>query len=267
MADEAKSAVSASHNSGESDKHTIRSIASSLCKRIDVGTAILPKPLFSEWLKRFKHRVHLEIRPLGLGPESITHHPIGREHDDQASLLGRVVDGVQPRQTRPTRQTRKRQCECPSASDKFTTIGIFDHLFLDVLTLSGVALFWPLKFKIKGFVKSGSWVEDVIFVVLFLYKLLKPVNQYYALLMALFLLLAVPITLINELFHVAVLVLLNSAEPSHSLVSLFLELHEHGIFVSQIFWGLWLFPMGYLVFRSGFLPKFLGVLLIIGCPG
>lgn len=50
MVDEAKSAVSASHNSGESDKHTIRSIASSLCKRIDVGTAILPKPLFSEWL-------------------------------------------------------------------------------------------------------------------------------------------------------------------------------------------------------------------------
>ena len=106
-----------------------------------------------------------------------------------------------------------------------------------------------------------------IFVVLFLYKLLKPVNQSHALLMALFLLLAVPITFINELFHVAVLVVLNSTEPSHSLVSLFLELHEHGIFVSQIFWGLWLFPMGYLVFRSGFLPKFLGILLMIGCMG
>jgi hypothetical protein len=106
-----------------------------------------------------------------------------------------------------------------------------------------------------------------IFVVLFLYKLLKPVNQNHALLMALYLLLAVPITFINELFHVAVLVLLNSTEPSYDLVSFFLELHEHGIFISQIFWGLWLFPMGYLVFRSGFLPKFLGVLLVIGCMG
>jgi hypothetical protein len=106
-----------------------------------------------------------------------------------------------------------------------------------------------------------------VFVVVSLYKLLKPVNHKHAFLMALFLLLAVPITMINELFHVAVLVLLKSAEPSHSLVSLFLELHEHGIFVSQIFWGLWLFPMGYLVFRSGFLPKFLGVLLMIGCVG
>jgi hypothetical protein len=106
-----------------------------------------------------------------------------------------------------------------------------------------------------------------IFVVLYLYKLLKPVNQNHALLMVLFLLLAVPITFINELFHVAVLVLLNSAEPSQGLVSFFLELHEHGIFVSQIFWGLWLFPMGYLVFRSGFLPKFIGILLMIGCMG
>jgi len=106
-----------------------------------------------------------------------------------------------------------------------------------------------------------------IFVVLYLYKLLKPVNQTHALMMVLFLLLAVPITLVNELFHVAVLVLLNSAEPSHQLVSLFLELHQHGIFVSQIFWGLWLFPMGCLVFKSGFLPKILGILLMIGCMG
>lgn len=106
-----------------------------------------------------------------------------------------------------------------------------------------------------------------IFVVLFLYKLLKPVNQNQAFLMALFLLLAVPIAFINELFYVAVLVVLNSAELSHGLVPFFLELHEHGIFVAQIFWGLWLFPMGYLIFRSGFLPKFLGILLMIGCMG
>ena len=106
-----------------------------------------------------------------------------------------------------------------------------------------------------------------IFVVLYLYKLLKSVNQSHALLMVLFQLLAVPITLVNELFHVAVLVLLNTPEPSHQLVSLFLELHHHGIFVSQIFWGLWLFPMGYLVFKSGLLPKILGILLMIGCMG
>lgn len=106
-----------------------------------------------------------------------------------------------------------------------------------------------------------------IFVVLYLYQLLKSVDQKIAGLMVLFLLLAVPIALFNELFHVAALVVINSTELSINLVSLFLELHEHGIFVAHVFWGLWLFPMGYLIFRSGFLPKFLGVLLMIGCLG
>ena len=46
---------------------------------------------------------------------------------------------------------------------------------------------------------------------------------------------------------------------------LFLDLHEHGVTIAGIFWGLWLFPMGYLVFKSGFLPRILGVLLKIAC--
>lgn len=47
----------------------------------------------------------------------------------------------------------------------------------------------------------------------------------------------------------------------------FLELHEKGVLIAGIFWGLWLFPMGYLVFKSGFLPRILGILLMIGCFG
>ena len=44
----------------------------------------------------------------------------------------------------------------------------------------------------------------------------------------------------------------------------FLAAHEGGLFIAGIFWGLWLLPMGYLVFKSGFLPRWIGVLLIIG---
>ncbi len=47
----------------------------------------------------------------------------------------------------------------------------------------------------------------------------------------------------------------------------FLDLHHYGVVVPQIFWGLWLVPFGILVFRSGFLPRILGVLLIIACFG
>lgn len=45
-------------------------------------------------------------------------------------------------------------------------VGYVSHLFLDCLTKSGVRLFWPFGFKIKGFVKSGSVIEDIIFVFL-----------------------------------------------------------------------------------------------------
>ncbi len=114
-----------------------------------------------------------------------------------------------------------------------------------------------------------------IFVVLILYKLLEPVDKNMALLMVIFLLLGVPIAMFNELNQFAVLLLLHgadhltvlTADQMQSQVSLFLDLHKLGINIAGIFWGLWLFPMGYLVFKSGFLPRILGVLLIIGCFG
>jgi len=114
-----------------------------------------------------------------------------------------------------------------------------------------------------------------IFVVLALYRLLKSVNRNMALLMVIFILLGVPIAMLNELNHIAALVLLGSpaylkgftADQLNALVSLFLEAHKQGINIASIFWGLWLFPMGYLVFKSGFLPRILGILLIIGCFG
>jgi hypothetical protein len=48
---------------------------------------------------------------------------------------------------------------------------------------------------------------------------------------------------------------------------LFLDMRQDGILVAQVFWGLWLLPLGSLVFRSGFLPKPLGVLLVIAGVG
>jgi hypothetical protein len=114
-----------------------------------------------------------------------------------------------------------------------------------------------------------------IFVVLCLYKLLKPVNKDMALLMALFILLGAPIAMLSELNHFAVLVLLSgtaslsvfTADQLQALASFFLDLHKYGVSIASMFWGLWLFPMGYLVYKSGFLPRLIGVLLMIGCFG
>jgi len=115
----------------------------------------------------------------------------------------------------------------------------------------------------------------LIFLVLALYRLLKPVNKDHAVLMVVLALLAVPIAFLNELNHLAVLRLLSgpdylralTSDQLHAQAMLFLDLRNSGIYLAQIFWGLWLLPLGYLVFRSGFLPKLLGILLIIACCG
>jgi hypothetical protein len=112
-----------------------------------------------------------------------------------------------------------------------------------------------------------------IFLVLALYRLFKGVNEKYAKLMVSLVIVAVPIAFLNELTQIATILIYSDAdylkvfEPNqlNGLAMLFLNLHEQGTFIVGIFWGLWLFPFGYLVIKSGFIPKVLGILLIIGC--
>ena len=114
-----------------------------------------------------------------------------------------------------------------------------------------------------------------VFLVLALYNLLKVVHKNMAVLMVIFSLIGVSIAMLNELMQLAVLQFLNGADylkafsidQSQALAYLFLRLHGQGFLIAQIFWGLWLFPMGYLVFKSGFLPRVIGILLMIGCFG
>jgi hypothetical protein len=73
----------------------------------------------------------------------------------------------------------------------------------------------------------------------------------------------------------SVLTLINKNEYTENIgvselqaqVMYHLDNYSNGIQISQIFWGLWLFPLGYLVYKSGFLPKLLGILLMAGCFG
>jgi hypothetical protein len=114
-----------------------------------------------------------------------------------------------------------------------------------------------------------------IFVVLALYRLFKAVNGKHALAMAILLLVSIPISLLNVLNEIAALILVSGTEflsafekgRLDALAYLFLRLHGQGFVVAEIFWGLWLFPFGVLVIRSGFIPRFLGVLLFIAGSG
>jgi hypothetical protein len=106
---------------------------------------------------------------------------------------------------------------------------------------------------------------------LVLHELLKRVDRLYAALMSLWLMVAVPISFVVALNYVAVRILLTApvaagaltASERHELAMLFVRLHRQGVFSEEIFWGLWLLPFGVLVFRSRFLPRALGVTLVI----
>jgi hypothetical protein len=106
-----------------------------------------------------------------------------------------------------------------------------------------------------------------IILVILLFKIFKPIHTTMAALMVIFSLLAVPIAFLNEINNLVVLHLLDQSNESQDLISVFLNLHHHGIIIAQIFWGLWLFPLGYLVYHSGYMPRFIGILLMIGCVG
>lgn len=107
---------------------------------------------------------------------------------------------------------------------------------------------------------------------LFLYKLISHVNKTHAVAMVALALTSVPISLFNLTHKLAVLTLISkpdlfSATDLPRQVLLQLEYYNNGIDIAAVFWGLWLFPFGYLVFKSGMLPKIFGILLMAGCFG
>jgi len=109
-----------------------------------------------------------------------------------------------------------------------------------------------------------------VFLALALYHLLKDVSKWQARIMLVLVLVQVPQAFLDEVNQLAALVLARGADflsvfdkpQRDALAMLFLKLNDQGTILSQAFWGIWLFPLGLLVFRSGFLPRFLGVWLI-----
>lgn len=108
----------------------------------------------------------------------------------------------------------------------------------------------------------------VIFAVLAFYHLFKAVSQKHALAMMILFLVSIPISYLNVLNDLAALTFARGPAflsavfdkaQLDALVTFFLRLHNQGVVLAQIFWGLWLFPFGIVVMRSGFIPRFVGI--------
>jgi hypothetical protein len=125
------------------------------------------------------------------------------------------------------------------------------------------------QFRI-GFVISLFSVVFFLLAAWYLYVLLKPVNKNMALLFLTFNLAGFAVWCFSTLNLFGSLLLLSGAgylkvfqpDQLQALALLFVNLFKNGSIIAQVPYGIWLFPLGYLVFKSGFLPKILGVLLI-----
>lgn len=113
---------------------------------------------------------------------------------------------------------------------------------------------------------SAVWV----LIGLTFYQLFKQVNERQAKLLVAFVIVQVPVAFFMEALNLTTLMickgdLLKSYELSQrqDMAMMFLKITDNGAIALEMFWGLWLFPLGLLVYRSGFIPKILGVFLVL----
>jgi hypothetical protein len=170
--------------------------------------------------------------------------------------------------------------------------GLFYLLFMiitipaDVLGRSKVIVFGDAAATAANLTSSTglfrlSFVGDLVSVVLFflaawaLYVLLKPVNKGLALLFMLLNLGGTAVYAINLLNQFAAVLLLSGADylkvfqadQLSAMAMFFLTLQKNGYWIAQIFFAAWLLPLGYLVYKSGFLPRILGIVMMIHFVG
>ena len=109
-----------------------------------------------------------------------------------------------------------------------------------------------------------------VFLIMALYRLFKQVNEHQAKLMFTLLFVTFPVAFIMDAFNIASLMILKGEilktfdlSQRQDLAMLFFRINDYGSMTLEIFWGLWLIPFGQLVYKSGFIPRILGVFLIL----
>lgn len=123
-----------------------------------------------------------------------------------------------------------------------------------------------------GFVADLVQATLMLFVVMALYRLLQHVNKNVARAMVMFVVVSVAITCLNMVFQLGAVLVADDpgyasafgTQGSNALVLLLLDLQHTGYLIAQIFFGLWLFPLALLAYRSGMFPRPIGILLMAG---
>ncbi|MBN8674304.1 MAG: DUF4386 domain-containing protein [Chitinophagales bacterium] len=122
----------------------------------------------------------------------------------------------------------------------------------------------------SGIINDLISITIGIFLIMALYRLLKGVNEYQAKLMFALLFVTFPVAFIMDAFNIASLMILKGdvlktleLSQRQDLAMFFFKLSNYGSITLELFWGLWLIPFGQLVYKSGFIPRILGVFLVV----
>jgi hypothetical protein len=161
-------------------------------------------------------------------------------------------------------------------------MNIITGLFTEIFVRSNIIVWDDATATAQNIIASqllfrAGIISDLLMTTSFLlmgltfYILLKQVNKNVALAMLVFNIIGVAILALNLLNQFAPLIILSgadflkvfSADQLDALVMLFLNLHKYGYIIAGISWSAYLLPLGYLVYKSGYFPKFLGILLMI----
>ena len=126
-----------------------------------------------------------------------------------------------------------------------------------------------------GIVSDMIMSTAYFFYAIFLYFIFKPVSKTFSLVLLSSSMVGVSILCLNTFNQIAASLLAGdgnylgafSQEQLNGLITFFLKMHINGYYVAQVFYGLYLFPLGYMIYRSGLIPKFIGVLLMLGFIG
>jgi hypothetical protein len=117
---------------------------------------------------------------------------------------------------------------------------------------------------INDLISHTLWV----FMVLLLYRLFKQVSGRQAKILVALVIVQIPVAFIIGAFNITSLMIFKgeilktfALAQRQDLGMLFLKINDYGVLTLEMFWGLWLFPLAILVYRSRFLPRFLGVWL------
>jgi hypothetical protein len=150
--------------------------------------------------------------------------------------------------------------------------GIFPQIVRSNILVFGDNVDVLANINNSAFIFRLAFLSDLIMMVFCLltawtlYNLFKNINKKQSILFFIFISVSTAVYSMNMINHIAILEL-NGLNEQKQLIQLFTNLHYYGYLIAQIYFGLWLLPLGIIILESKIMPKYFGIMLIAAVFG